>query len=201
MNRSSWASGRREGALVLDRVLGGDDQERGRHLIRDAVDGGLALLHAFEQRTLRLRRRAIDLVGEHHLGHDRPGTELELGGLLVEDREAGDVGREQVRRELDPTERASDALAERLGQHRLADARHVLDEDVALAQERDERHPHLDVLADDHALDAGHHPLGGALDVLHGLLLSPIRAGDTAGRGPFCLRQYPSALRRGSLAP
>ena len=54
----------RESALVLDRVLRRDDEERRRHRIRDAVDRRLALLHALEQRGLRLRRRAVDLVGE-----------------------------------------------------------------------------------------------------------------------------------------
>ena len=73
---------------------------------------------------------------------------------------------------------------------------HVLDQDVALAEQRHERHPHLDVLADDHALDAGDHPLGGLLDVLHGLLLSPIRAGGTAGRGPICRKTIPQRVTK-----
>ena len=47
--------GQREGALVLDRVLGGDDEERRRHRVGDAVDRGLPLLHALEQRALGLR--------------------------------------------------------------------------------------------------------------------------------------------------
>ena len=159
----------REGALVLDRVLGGDHQERRRHRVRDTVDGRLPLLHALEQRRLGLRRGAVDLVGEDDLGHDRSRPELELLRLLVEDREAGDVGRQQVGRELDAAEGAADALGERLGEHRLADARHVLDQDVSLAQQGDEGHPHLDVLADDHALDVGDDALRRLLDVLHHL--------------------------------
>ena len=43
--------GQGEGALVLDRVLGGDDQERVRHRVGDAVDGRLPLLHALEERA------------------------------------------------------------------------------------------------------------------------------------------------------
>ena len=38
------------------------------------------LLHRFEQAGLRLRRRAIDLVGQHDLGDDRTWPELELAG-------------------------------------------------------------------------------------------------------------------------
>jgi hypothetical protein len=41
--------------------------------VRDAVDGDVALGHRLEQRGLRLRRRAVDLVGEEDVREDRPG--------------------------------------------------------------------------------------------------------------------------------
>ena len=44
---------------------------------------------------------------------------------------------------------------------------HVLDEEVAAAQQRDEGEPHLVVLADDHALDVGEDPVAGLLDLRH----------------------------------
>ena len=97
MNRSSWASGQGERALVLDRVLGRDDEERVGHHVGRPVDRRLALLHALEQGGLGLRRRPVDLVGQDDLAHDRARPELELLGLLVVDRQAGHVGREQVR--------------------------------------------------------------------------------------------------------
>ena len=156
--------GQREGALVLDRVLRGDDQERRGHRVGRAVDRRLALLHALEQGRLGLGRRPVDLVGEDDLGHDRPGAELELLGLLVEDREAGHVRRQHVRRELDASEAAAQAARDGLGQHGLAGARHVLDEQVALAEQGDEREAHLVVLADDDALDVGDDLLAGFLD-------------------------------------
>ena len=43
-----------------------------------AADGHLVLLHRFQQRGLRLRRRAVDLVGQHDVGEDRPVQEAEL---------------------------------------------------------------------------------------------------------------------------
>ena len=43
-----------------------------------AADGDLLLLHRFEQRGLRLRRRAVDFVGQDDVGEDRPRQEPEL---------------------------------------------------------------------------------------------------------------------------
>ena len=128
---------------------------------------------------LGLGRGAVDLVGEDDLAHDRARPELELLGLLVVDRQAGDVGRQQVRRELDAPERAAEAAGDRLGEHRLAGARHVLDQEVAAAQQRDEREADLVVLADDDALDVGEDLVAGLLDLGH----RPLRRGrpDAAG--------------------
>ena len=46
---------------------------------------------------------------------------------------------QQVGRELDALEGAAERARQRLGQHRLADAGHVLDEHVALAEQRDQQ--------------------------------------------------------------
>ena len=73
-----------EGALELDRVLRGEDDERLAQLPRDAVDRDLALRHRLEQRRLRLRHRAVDLVDEDDVREDRAGPELEVPGLLVQ---------------------------------------------------------------------------------------------------------------------
>ena len=51
-------------------------------------------------------------------------------------------------------EQPSDA-GDRLGQHGLAGARHVLDEQMSLTQQRHQCQPHLGVLAHDHPLDVG----------------------------------------------
>jgi hypothetical protein len=91
----------REGALQLDRVLRRQDEEGLRQDACDAVDGDLPLGHSLEERRLRLRHRAVDLVDEHHVGEDRALPELEIAALLVVDREAGDVGGLEVRGALD----------------------------------------------------------------------------------------------------
>ena len=62
-----------------------DDEGLGQR-VRHAVDGDLLLFHRLEQGGLGLGRGAVDLVGQDDLGHDRARPELELVGLLVEDR-------------------------------------------------------------------------------------------------------------------
>jgi hypothetical protein len=127
------------GALHLDRVLRRDDHEGGVELVRRVVDGHLPLLHALQQRRLGLGGGPVDLVADHHVGEDAAGAELEGPGVLVEDRDARDVGGQQVRGELDAADAAVDAARQRLRQHRLADAGHVLDEQVPLGQQHHQR--------------------------------------------------------------
>ena len=176
----------RERALVLDRVLGGDDEERVRHRVGRPVDRRLPLLHALEQGRLRLGRRPVDLVGEDDLAEDRPGPELELLGLLVVDRQPGHVRGQQVRGELDPPEGAAEAARDGLGEDRLAGSRHVLDEEVTAAQESHQGEADLEVLAHDHAFDIGENLVAGLLDLRHRPLSrsrAPVRWRRGSGRG------------------
>ena len=141
------------GALVLDRVLRGDHHEGRPQLIRDRVHGHLPLLHRLQEGRLCLGAGPVDLIGQDDVGEDGPGPELEVPTLLVEDVHAGDVGWKEVRRELDPSEGAIDGPGDALGQHGLSDARHVLDQEVALRHERGEGQTDLAGLALDDLLD------------------------------------------------
>jgi len=58
-------------ALVLDRVLRREHDEGSRQQPRLALGRHLALLHRLEQRSLRFRWGAVDLVGEEEVGEDR----------------------------------------------------------------------------------------------------------------------------------
>ena len=69
--------GQRIGAFHFDRILRGEHEERPVERARLAADGDAALLHRFEQRGLRLRRGAVDFVGEQQVAEDRPRLELE----------------------------------------------------------------------------------------------------------------------------
>ena len=70
--------GQRIGAFLLDRVLRGQHEERLGQRVPLAADRDLVLLHRLQQGGLRLGRRAVDFVGQDHVGEDRPLEELEL---------------------------------------------------------------------------------------------------------------------------
>src|SRR5205807_7457559 len=134
-----------------------------------AVDRHLLLLHRFQQCRLGLGRRAIDLIGEQDLCEDRALAELELLGRRAVDVHARDIGGEQVRRELQTLEAATQRAGERLRQHRLAHTGHVFDQDVAAAQQRNHTQFDLRGFADEYMADVFHDPRTERLDrsVLH----------------------------------
>ena len=160
----------RVGALVLDRVLGGDHQERPLEPVGLAVDGDLALLHRLEQGGLGLGRGPVDLVGEQQPGEDRPAPEVELAAALVVDERAGEVGRQQVRRELDPREADARHLCEGACDQRLGEARKVLDQHMTVGKQPEQDELERLALAHDRALDLVEHLPGELADPfqLHG---------------------------------
>ena len=142
--------GQRIGAFLLDRVLRGHDEERIGQRARLAGDGDLVLLHRFEQRGLRLRRRAIHFVREEQIGEDRPGEifELQLAFALLEQLRADDVARHQIGRELDALETERQRLREAAHEQRLREARHADEQAVAARKKAHEQQPDDRLLAD-----------------------------------------------------
>jgi hypothetical protein len=63
-------------------------------------------------------------------------VEFETLRRRVEDGDAENVGRQRVAGELDAPELEGEAPSERARERRLADPRHVLDEDVAAREKR-----------------------------------------------------------------
>ena len=98
------------------------------------------------------------------MGEDRPRTELEFAGFLVEDRHAGDVRRQQIRGALDALHIHRDRTGQGPRQHGLAGAGHIFQQHMAAAQQR--HHGQFDhrALADDDALDV----FDQSLNLLHG---------------------------------
>ena len=102
-----------------------------------SVDRHLFFFHHFQKCGLGLARGPVDLVCQQQ-------ATLQHRSLLIEEGPAspvvhgktGDIRRHDVRRELNPLVRQPQDLAERQRQRGLADARHVLQQDVALRQDR-----------------------------------------------------------------
>ena len=94
-------------------------------------------------------RRAVHFVGEDHLREDRARVELEVAGVALEDRHADDVRGQQVAGELDALEMQAERAREHMRERGLADARHVLDQQVAAREQAGQREANLRVLAED----------------------------------------------------
>jgi hypothetical protein len=122
--------------------------------MRLAVDRDLALFHRLQERALRLRRRAVDLVRHHELGEHGAAMELEASAPAVVDGDPDDVGRQEVARELDALVREAEHARERVRERRLADARNVLDQEVPAGEEAGECEAHFAVLAKEHLVEA-----------------------------------------------
>ena len=102
---------------------------------------------------MRARRGAVDLIGQQHVGKRGALQKLKLAALLVEDRHAGDVVGQQVGGALEALETDAQAGGQRAGKHRLADAGHILQQHVPIAQQRYQQQLDHIALADDHTLD------------------------------------------------
>ena len=144
------------------------DEEELVHALRPSLDRDLLLGHHLEQRRLRARRGAVDLVGEQDVREHRPRPELEHLLLLVEDRHAEDVGGQQVGRELHAREARADRGRERLRERRLAGAGEILEQHVAAGGEGGEQPPHALVLAAHHLADVGGDAVEERLGVARG---------------------------------
>ena len=130
------------GPLLLDRVLRREHKERRRKVMRLAGGRDLMLLHRLQQRRLGLRGRAVHLVGEDDVRKHRPPHEAEAalpgGDVLFDDLRAGDVGRHQVGRELDPRELELERFGDGLHHQRLRESGHADEQRVAARENRGE---------------------------------------------------------------
>src|SRR4051794_1459395 len=159
--------GQRIGALLLDRVLRREHEQRTLERVADAVHRHLVFLHRLEQGRLRLRRRAVDLVGEDHVGKDRPGDEADLAApadpVLLDHFGADDVRRHQVRRELDAVELQVNRLRQAFDQQRFRQPRHAAEQHVSAGEKRGQDLLNHRLLADNRAAELVSQPAGEAL--------------------------------------
>jgi len=121
--------------------------------MRRPLDRHLPLLHRFQERGLRLGRRAIDLVGEEHVREHGSGAELELPRPLVVDRRTRDVRRHEVGRELHAAEPQAHHTGERARHQGLREAGNVVDQDVTVREETEQDQLEHGALADHRSFD------------------------------------------------
>ena len=149
--------GQRIGALVLHRILRGHDDERIGEHVRPPVDRHLPLLHRLEQRRLRLRGSAVDLVGEEQVREERTLAESEAAIRGGVDRLAEHVARHEVRGELHSPELHIERRSHRLHKQCLRDAWDAFEEHVAADEQRGDQSGQRAVLSDDGLRDLGAH--------------------------------------------
>ena len=95
-------------------------------------------LGAGKQGRLGTGRGAVDLVRQHKVGEERAGPELELTGLLVVEIDAGQIGGQQVGRELHPFEVPAHRARKCTQEHGFAGAGLILQQYMASAEEADQ---------------------------------------------------------------
>ncbi len=117
----------------------------------------MGLLHGLEQRRLRLRRRAINFVGQHDVPEDRPRNEspapVARRRILLDDVRSGNVRGHQVRRELDALEHQAQRLGNRPDHQRLRRAGQTGNQAMAAYKQRDENLVEHFLLSDDDLAD------------------------------------------------
>lgn len=106
---------------------------------------------------MRLRRRAVDLVGEQDVRENRPRFEAPLtparGRILIQEIRARDVRRHEVGGELNPLEVEPEGLGEGTHEQRLCRARQTGHQTVSTDERRDENLFERGVLPDDDGPD------------------------------------------------
>ena len=143
----------RKGAALAAGILRGNNEERRRQRVGDALVGHLPLFHRLQQRALAFRRGAVDFVGQHQLGKDWPGMEGEMAAALIEHRGAENVARQQVGGELDALEAQPQHPRQGMAEGGLAHAGQVLDQQMPPGQQAGHGQPHLRFLAQHHLID------------------------------------------------
>ena len=145
--------GERIGPLLLDRVLGGQHEERIGQRVGRLADRHLALLHRFQERALHLRGRAVDFVRQQQIREHGTLLRRELTRLGRIDERAHHVGRQQVRGEGNTLEIHAQRLGERIDAERLREARHAFQKNMPVRDQRQHQPVDQLLLADNHLAD------------------------------------------------
>src|SRR5947209_16739178 len=128
----------RKRPLIFNGVLRRHDHKRLWQGIGDAIDGDLSFFHRLQQRRLRFGCGTIHLIRKHDLSHNWPRAKLTIACLLIINGGTSDVTRQEVRGELDTFKATSNRTSDSFGEDSFSNARNVFDQDMAVANNRDE---------------------------------------------------------------
>ena len=94
----------------------------------------LGVIHSLQERTLRLGRGSIHLIGKNNIGKQRPRLKFKRTGILVVDGHTKDVVGKKIAGKLDAFKRAIQRAGETLCERSLANSRHILNEKMAVGK-------------------------------------------------------------------
>src|SRR5262245_7641601 len=149
------------GAFLLDRILRREHVEGARNVVTIAGNRHVVLLHGLQQRGLGARACAVDFVGHQQLPENRARDEAKAAlsaGTFVQHFAAQNVGRHEVRGELDAAGVKPEHDAHGLDQLGLGEAGKADEQRVPATEHGDERLLDHRFLPEDHVADRG---LGG----------------------------------------
>ncbi len=145
---------------MLDWVLRGQDQKRSWQGKRRVPDGDLALLHGLQKGGLYFGRGAVDLVCQHEIRKHRAVLGAVFPIVLIVNHGTHNVGRQQIRRELDALKFRLDDRGKRFHGHGFGQAGNAFQQNMTVRQQADEQTLNHVFLADDDFA----HLLGDFLD-------------------------------------
>ena len=98
---------------------------------------------------MHFRGSPVDLICEEEIGEDGTQRSGEVAGLLVVDACSHQIRRDEIRSELNSSERPANGSGKSLDRKGLGEPRHALDEEVSLREHRDQHPLQETILADD----------------------------------------------------
>ena len=121
------------GPFHLQGVLRRQNEKRQFQVVRFLADGDRLFLHCFQKSGLSLRCGPVDLVSQNHVAEDGTGLEFQVALAVIDfldDVRPRDVGRHQIRCELNSRELQVQCAAQGLNELGLAQAWNAFQQDV-----------------------------------------------------------------------
>ncbi len=179
------------GTARLDGILGGNNKKQVLQKTHLAVHADLVFGHGLQQCGLRPRRGPVDFVRQEDIAEYRSFVKVELFVFFVVNGHPEDVGRQQVRGELDAPEAYIDGTGQGLGQGGLPGTGRILKQNMAAAEKSRHQFAQGRRLPAHHLPDVVYNPFNrfcrtGCIRLSHGSPRGPCRIGSVVGACLAC---------------